>query len=34
VISQKWLRFEIGINKRNYFYFSAFVVFIGIVTQK
>jgi len=34
VISQKWLRFEIGINKQNYFYFSVFVVFIGIVTQK
>jgi len=34
VISQKWLRFEIGINKWNYFYFSVFVVFIGIVTQK
>jgi len=34
VILQKWLRFEIGINKQNYFYFSVFVVFIGIVTQK
>jgi len=34
VISQKWLRFEIGINKLNYFYFSVFVAFIGIVTQK
>jgi len=26
VISQKWLRFEIGINKQNYFYFSVIVV--------
>jgi len=26
VILQKWLRFEIGINKQNYFYFSVFVV--------
>jgi len=34
VILQKWLRFEIGINKRNYFNFSVFVVFISIVTQK
>jgi len=34
VILQKWLRFEIGKNKRNYFYFSVFVAFICIVTQK
>jgi len=34
VILQKWLRFEIGIYKGNYFYFSVFVAFISIVTQK
>jgi len=34
VILQKWLRFEIGINKRNYFYYLEFVAFICIVTQK
>jgi len=34
VILQKWLRVEIGINKRNYFNFLVFVVFISIVTQK
>jgi len=34
VILQKWLRFEIGIKEENYFYFSVFVVFISIVTQK
>jgi len=34
VILQKWLRFEIGIYKENYFYFSEFAVFICIVTQK
>jgi len=33
VILQKWLRFEIGINERNYFYFSVIVVFISIVTK-